>query len=60
MQGTKKISDYLNDIKINTFEKKDQLVLVNNGKIVWVIGQRLDDRFKLTSNTKKVLKLCLK
>jgi len=60
MQGTKKLSDYLNDIKINTFEKKDQLVLVNNGKIVWVIGQRLDDRFKLTSNTKKVLKLCLK
>jgi tRNA(Ile)-lysidine synthase len=60
MQGTKKISDYLNDIKINTFEKKDQLVLVNNGKIVWIIGQRLDDRFKLTSNTKKVLKLCLK
>jgi tRNA(Ile)-lysidine synthase len=60
MQGTKKISDYLNDIKINTSEKKDQLVLVNNGKIVWVIGQRLDDRFKITSNTKKVLKLCLK
>jgi tRNA(Ile)-lysidine synthase len=60
MQGTKKISDYLNDIKINTFEKKAQLVLINNNKIVWVIGKRLDDRFKLTSNTKKVLKLCLK
>ena len=60
MQGSKKISDYLNDIKINSFEKKDQLVLVNDGKIVWVIGKRLDDRFKLTSKTKKVLKLCLK
>jgi tRNA(Ile)-lysidine synthase len=60
MQGTKKISDYLNDIKINTFEKKAQLVLINNGKIVWVVGKRLDDRFKLTANTKKVLKLCLK
>ncbi|MDP2363919.1 MAG: tRNA lysidine(34) synthetase TilS [Ignavibacteria bacterium] len=60
MQGTKKISDYLNDIKINSFEKKDQLVLINSGKIVWVIGKRLDDRFKITSNTKKVLKLCLK
>jgi len=60
MQGTKKISDYLNDIKINSFEKKDQLVLVNDGKIVWVISERIDDRFKLTSNTKKVLKLCLK
>ena len=60
MQGSKKISNYLNDIKINSFEKKDQLVLVNDGKIVWVIGKRLDDRFKLTSKTKKVLKLCLK
>lgn len=60
MQGSKKISDYLNDIKVNSFEKKEQLVLENNGSIVWVIGKRLDDRFKLTSNTKKVLKLCLK
>ena len=60
MQGTKKISDYLNDIKINSFEKKEQMILENNGKIVWVIGKRLDDRFKITSKTKKVLKLCLK
>ena len=60
MRGGKKISDYLNDIKINSFEKKDQLVLENSGSIVWVIGKRLDDRFKITPNTKKVLKLCLK
>ncbi len=60
MQGTKKISDYLNDIKINSFEKKQQLVLENKRKIIWVIGKRLDDRFKITSDTKKVLKLCLK
>lgn len=60
MQGSKKISDYLNDIKINSFEKKKQLVLENMGKIVWVIGRRLDDRFKLTSETKKVIELCLK
>jgi len=60
MQGSKKISDYLNDIKINSFEKKEQLVLENKRNIVWVIGKRLDDRFKVTPNTKKVLKLCLK
>lgn len=60
MQGSKKISDYLNDIKTNSFEKKEQLVLVNNERIVWVIGKRLDERFKITSNTKKVVKLCLK
>jgi len=60
MHGTKKISDFLNDIKINSFEKKEQPILENNGKIVWVIGKRLDDRYKITPNTKKVLKLCLK
>jgi tRNA(Ile)-lysidine synthase len=60
MKGSKKISDYLNDIKINSFEKKNQLVLLNDKKIVWVIGKRLDERFKINSNTKKVLMLCLK
>jgi len=60
MQGTKKISDYLNDIKISSFEKKNQLILENNGNIVWIIGQRLDDRFKIKPDTKKVLQLCLK
>ena len=59
MAGTKKISDYLNDIKIDAVKKKNQLVLVNNKKIVWVIGQRLDDVYKITPKTKKVLKLCL-
>ena len=60
MKGSKKISDYLNDIKISSFEKRNQLVLLNEKKIVWVIGKRLDERFKINSNTKKVLKLCLK
>ncbi len=60
MKGTKKVSDYLNDIKMDPFKKQDQLVLINNSKIVWIIGKRLDDRFKITSATKKVLKLCLK
>ncbi len=60
MHGSKKISDFLNDIKINSFKKKNQLVLVNSGCIVWVIGRRLDNRFKITPNTKKVFKLCLK
>ncbi|MBK7632650.1 MAG: tRNA lysidine(34) synthetase TilS [Ignavibacteriales bacterium] len=60
MKGTKKISDYLNDIKINSYEKQEMLVLENGSKIVWVVGKRLDDRFKLTPKSKKVLRLCLK
>jgi tRNA(Ile)-lysidine synthase len=60
MKGSKKISDYLNDIKISSSTKREQWILENNGRIAWVIGKRLDERFKVTSNTKKVLKLCLK
>ncbi|HQF43951.1 MAG TPA: tRNA lysidine(34) synthetase TilS, partial [Ignavibacteriaceae bacterium] len=59
MKGTKKVSDYLNDIRMDSFEKKNQLVLLNNNKIVWIIGKRLDDNFKITSTTKKALKLII-
>lgn len=59
LRGTKKVSDYLTDAKIDLLERNKQLVLTNNGKIVWLIGKRLDDRYKITSQTKKVLKLCL-
>jgi tRNA(Ile)-lysidine synthase len=60
MKGSKKVSDYLNDKKISFFDKKKQLVLENQNRIVWIVGLRLDDRFKLTSQTKKVIELCLK
>ncbi|AFH50107.1 Putative cell cycle control ATPase [Ignavibacterium album JCM 16511] len=56
MKGTKKISDYLNDIKTEAIEKKNQLVLTSKNKIVWVIGKRLDNRFKITTETKNIYK----
>jgi tRNA(Ile)-lysidine synthase len=60
MKGSKKISDYLTDKKIDTSERKNKLVLTNSGKIVWVVGLRIDDRFKITNNTKKVYELCFR
>jgi tRNA(Ile)-lysidine synthase len=60
MKGTKKIADFLNELKIESHKKKNQLLLLNGNKIVWVIGYRLDDRFKITKNTKNYLELCLK
>ncbi|MBK9098124.1 MAG: tRNA lysidine(34) synthetase TilS [bacterium] len=59
MKGRKKISDFLSDIKTSSAEKKDHLVLTSLGKIVWVIGLRIDERFKVTPKTKKILKLTL-
>lgn len=57
MKGTKKLSDYLNDIKIDAKEKKNCYVLTSNNRIVWVIGERLDERFKLRPETKIIYKL---
>jgi len=59
MKGTKKISDFLSDEKVSSINKNDQLVLTNSGKIVWVIGFRIDERFKVTSETKQILKLTI-
>lgn len=57
MKGTKKISDFLSDEKISSHRKRENLVLTNSGKIVWVIGLRIDNRFKVIPETKKILKL---
>ncbi len=57
MKGRKKISDFLIDLKIPIYEKRKILVLESEGKIVWVCGLRLDDRFKITDSTNKILKI---
>lgn len=59
LKGSKKISDFLNDRKVTVSEKPKQLVLLNNNKIVWVVGHRIDDRFKIKNTTRKVIRLCL-
>jgi tRNA(Ile)-lysidine synthase len=59
MKGTKKISDFLSDEKILSSIKKEQLVLTNNGKIIWMIGYRIDERLKVNKEAKKILKLTI-
>ena len=57
MNGFKKISDFLINQKLNRFEKENIWLLMSKNDVVWVIGQRLDDRYKINTETKKVLKL---
>jgi tRNA(Ile)-lysidine synthase len=57
MTGYKKISDFLINQKLNRFEKENIWLLLNKNEVVWVIGQRLDDRYKIKPGTKKILKL---
>lgn len=60
VKGFKKVSDFLTEQKVPSFEKSEQLVLLNNGNIVWVPGYRIDNRYRIIKNTKKVFELCLK
>lgn len=57
MKGKKKVSDFLVDKKIPLHEKKNTFLLCSGKEIVWVIGQRTDERFKITENTKQVLRI---
>jgi tRNA(Ile)-lysidine synthase len=59
MKNSKKLSDFLTEQKVRASEKKEQLVLTNAGNIVWVVGIRIDERYKISAKTKKVLELCL-
>lgn len=54
MKHKKKLSDFFIDLKIPLNEKEDIFVLESEGKIAWVIGYRIDDRFKTTNKTKNV------
>jgi tRNA(Ile)-lysidine synthase len=60
MRGTKKVSDVLTDLKISANEKEKQLVLVNNNELIYLVGQRISEKYKVTSETKSVIKICLK
>ena len=55
MNGQKKVSDYLTDKKYSLFQKEKQYVACSEGKIVWLIGERTDDRFKITEKSKRAV-----
>ena len=60
LQGRKKLSKYFKDEKMSLLEKENIWLLCSKNEIVWVIGKRLDDRYKITNKTKKILKITLK
>ena len=58
MRGTQLMSDFLTNLKCNRFEKRNQLVLLDaTGTILWVLGLRINDRFKLTPQSTSCLQI---
>ncbi|HAV91235.1 MAG TPA: tRNA lysidine(34) synthetase TilS [Eubacterium sp.] len=55
--GHKKIKDYFSDMKIPREERDDILLLSSDDKILWVIGYRIGEDIKVTSDTNKILKI---
>ena len=53
----KKVSDFLIDQKVPMTEKSTVTILESGGEVVWVVGHRVDDRFKVTPHTKSVLQM---
>lgn len=61
MDGHKLVSDYLTDRKCTLFEKRRQLVVTDcHDQIIWLVGQRTDNRYRVTEQTTSVLRITLK
>ena len=58
MSGKKSLSKFFKDKKLSIIDKNRSLVLVNgNNELIWVVNQRMDDRYKITESTSRILKI---
>ncbi len=57
MKQHKKVSDFLIDEKVSIDKKDDVSVLESGDEIVWIVGMRIADPFKVTAKTKCVLQI---
>lgn len=60
MKGSKLVSDFLTDRHFSALSRQRQLLLTCSNAIVWVVGQRIDNRVKVSSSTKSILSIELR
>jgi tRNA(Ile)-lysidine synthase len=59
MNGKKKLSKFFKDEKFSIIDKEKAWILCSDNQIVWLVGKRMDDRFKVTENTQTILKIAV-
>lgn len=57
MNQLKKVSDFFIDQKLSISDKENTWILESNNKIVWILGYRIDERFKITKQTSRVYQI---
>ena len=57
MKGKKKLSKFFKDEKMDVISKEKQWLLCSDNEIVWVVGKRADERFKVEDSTRQILKI---
>jgi len=57
MRGRKKVKDFFIDLKIPREERDKIPLLISKDRIAWIVGYRLDENFKVTRNTRRILRI---
>lgn len=59
MKGLKKLSDYFIDNKFSLVEKENTYLLCSGENIIWIVGKRTDNRYRVENHTQSVLRVCI-
>lgn len=59
MKGSKKISDIFSNLKYSLSQKEEAWLLCSGSDIIWIVGERMDERYKITDTTEQIFKIIL-